>query len=167
MADSSQLILSLILRHLHHFWINCVLCQIHAENSQKRIKEQPNSKKLMQYEKKKTIISSFWVLKCFFLFLAFDNTICFLTSSSDQTPKPRILFTNFEVLQSGFFIKIKSLGAFFCTFLSKPLISQKTKKLKCWVFYKRQTVLVKLFQKKAKKGLDIIFQSKIIPPWKT
>ena len=52
MADSSQLILLLILRHLHHFWINCVLCQIHAENSQKRIKEQPNSKKLMQYEKK-------------------------------------------------------------------------------------------------------------------
>ena len=37
--------------------------------------------------------------------------------------------------------------------MSNPLDSQKLKnqKLKRWVFYKRQTVLVKLFQKKKPK----------------
>ena len=86
MVNSSQLIILLILRHLHHFWINCVLCQIHAENSQKRIKEQPNSKKLMQYEKKNTNLLNL-SSKLSLLLLAFDNSIRFFFSS-DQTLYP-------------------------------------------------------------------------------
>ena len=45
--------------------------------------------------------------------------------------------------------------------LSKPLDSRKTIKLKnqnCWVFYKQQTVLVKLLKKKSK--ITILFRSK-------
>ena len=109
MVESSQLIILLILRHLHHFWINCVLCQIHAENSQKRIKEQPNSKKLMQYEKKKNTNLLILSSKLSLFFLAFDNSIRFFFSS-DQTPYP----TDFRTDDSkGEFIKRKLSSGLF------------------------------------------------------